>query len=140
MFETLWYETPHTFATSRIVATITPQTQNKFDCSNCQNNYYKILNFCQLPEEIFALPSHIAKTRHWYAGSMSRVQRRRSIAANLFMHAFPLHILGRFHNGFGEGRVGVNRMHQLVDRGLQLDGDAGFMDQVGGVGADDMDA
>jgi len=31
-------------------------------------------------------------------------------------------------------------VHQLIDRRLQLDGDAGFVDQVGGVGADDVDA
>ena len=56
------------------------------------------------------------------------------------MHALALDILGRFHDGFGEGRVGVDGMHQLIDRRLQLDGDAGFVDQVGGVGADDVDA
>ena len=56
------------------------------------------------------------------------------------MHALALDILGRFHDGFGEGRVGVDRVHQLIDRGLQLDGDAGFVDQVGGVRADDVDA
>ena len=56
------------------------------------------------------------------------------------MHALALDILGRFHDGFGEGRVGVDRVHQLIDRGLQLDGDAGFVDQVRGMGSDDVDA
>ena len=56
------------------------------------------------------------------------------------MHALALHILGRFHDGFGEGRVGVDSVHQLIDRRLQLDGDAGFVDQVSGVGTDDVNA
>ena len=56
------------------------------------------------------------------------------------MHALAFDILGRFHDGFGEGRVGVDSVHQLIDRGLQLDGDAGFVDQVRGMGTDDVDA
>ena len=56
------------------------------------------------------------------------------------MHALALDVLGGFHDGLGQGRVGVDGVHQLVNRAFQLDRDASLVDQVGGMGADDVDA
>src|SRR5690606_2772295 len=47
---------------------------------------------------------------------------------------------GRFHDRFAEGRVGVDRLVDLFDGGLQLHGQAVFGDQLGGLAADDVGA
>ena len=56
------------------------------------------------------------------------------------MDALALDVLGGFHDRLGQRGVGVDGVHQLVYRALQLDGDARLVDQIGGVGADDVDA
>ncbi len=46
--------------------------------------------------------------------------------------------VGRLHHGLAQGRVRVDRAADLVDRGLEVDGETQLGDHLGGVAADDV--
>jgi hypothetical protein len=47
---------------------------------------------------------------------------------------------GGFADGFADGGVGVDGCDELVDGGFEPEGEGGFGDEVGGAGAEDVDA
>ena len=51
-----------------------------------------------------------------------------------------MHAFGGFHDGFADGRVGVDDAAEFVGGGFEGHGDAGFSEQFGRVRADDVDA
>ena len=54
-------------------------------------------------------------------GSSTAMKKARAIGAGfcfvgLLVNARAFDVLGGFHDGFRQGRVGMNRVHQLVNR------------------------
>src|ERR1700744_990025 len=81
--------------------------------------------------------------------SLVRVERKQpSLRARLFLcckadldvdgHTFDAG--EAVEQGFGYGRMGVDGEHHLFDGGFELEGGDGFGDDLGGVGAEDVDA
>jgi hypothetical protein len=56
------------------------------------------------------------------------------------MNGFAFRIFRGLHQPFGERRMRMDHLSDLRNGRAQLDGQRGFMDQIGRVSADDMDA
>ena len=56
------------------------------------------------------------------------------------MYRQIMHTFGSFHNGFGNGRVGVHDAAEFVGGRFEGHRDAGFGEKLGRVRADDVDA
>ena len=50
------------------------------------------------------------------------------------VQAGPDGLVGRFQDGLGQGRIGVDGPGQVLHRGAQLQGQGSFGDEVGGLG------
>ncbi len=52
----------------------------------------------------------------------------------------PIHVLGRFHNAFGEGRVSMNHFGDIRHLRSKLHRQCDFMHNIRGMGTHDMRA